>query len=75
MTDEQFGVAVHALSLSLTTAIEAKGITQSEAGKVLTATIAQSLAQIIGPVAAIERLRDMADLMEAQILQDGSALH
>jgi hypothetical protein len=75
MTDEQFGAAVHVLSASLSAAIHRRGIGKQEAGKVLTATVAQSLAQMIGPVAAIERLRDMADLMEAQIIQDSSAKH
>lgn len=75
MTDEQFGDAVHALSGTLTAAVERRGIRQQEAGKVLTATLAQSLAQLVGPVAAIERLRDMADLMEAQILQENTAIH
>ena len=75
MTDEQFGTAVHVLSASLSAALERRAIPQAEASKVLTATVAQCLAQQIGPVAAIERLRDMADLMEAQILQENRATH
>ena len=52
-----------------------KALKLREAGKVLTAAIARTLAQTTDPVAAIERLRDMADLMEAQILQENSVTH
>lgn len=68
MTDEQFAGAVHALSLSLSMMIERRGIPEADSSKVLTAALAQSLAQAIGPAPAVERLRDYADLMEAQML-------
>ncbi len=75
MTEEQFDAAVHVLSASISAAIQRRGIGKQEAGAVLTATVAQSLAQSIGPVAAIECLRDLADLMEAQIMQKVPATH
>lgn len=75
MTDEQFSAAVHVLSDSISAAIDRRGISQQEASKVLAATVAQCLAHQIGPVAAIERLRDLADLMEAQIIQENHATH
>lgn len=75
MTDEQFAGAVHALSLALTMAIERRGIPQEEIGKVVTGTLAQCLAQNIGPVPAIERLRDIADLMERQIMDAQQVRH
>lgn len=75
MTDEQFAGAVHSLALALTMAIEHRGIPKAEIGKVITGTLAQCLAQNIGPVPAVERLRDIADLMERQIMGTNAIKH
>lgn len=75
MTDEQFAGAVHAVSLSLSMMIERRGIPKADTTKVLTATLAQSLAQAIGPVATIDRLRDYADLMERQVWAESGQKH
>lgn len=75
MTDEQFAGAVQALSLSLTMMIERRGVPHADVNKVLTATLAQCLAQAIGPDAAIERLRDYADIMERQIWDESGQKH
>lgn len=75
MNDEQFNAAVRVLSASLTEAIKRRGVDQAESAKVLLATLGQSLANQIGPVATVERLRDLADIMEAQALRDMVARH
>lgn len=75
MTDEEFGVNVRALATSLTMIIERKGLAPADVNKVLTATLAQSLAQAIGPVATIDRLRDFADLMERQVWAESGQNH
>ena len=69
MTDEQFRDNVQLVTLALGRSFQAREISNGDAAKISGAAIAQVLAEALGPVAAIERLRDIADLMEGQILE------
>jgi hypothetical protein len=74
MTDEQFREQVQLVTLTLGKSFEARSISKSDAAKISGAAMAQVLATALGPIAAIERMRDIADLMEAQLLGEIPAL-
>lgn len=69
MTDEQFRENVHLVTLALGRSFSAREISNEDAAKISGAAIAQVLATALGPIGAVDRLRDIADLMEGQILR------
>ena len=69
MTDEQFKQNVHLVTLALGRSFQAREISNLDAAKISCAAMAQVLAEALGPVAAIERMRDIAHLMESQLLE------
>jgi len=72
MTDDEFREQVQLVTLALGKSFEARSIPKFDAAKISGAAMAQVLATALGPLAAIERLRDIADLMEAQFLEDSA---
>ena len=69
MTDDQFRDNVQLVTLALGRSFQAREISKNDAAKISGAAIAQVLAEALGPIGAIERLRDIADLMEGQLLE------
>lgn len=68
MTDEQFRENVQLVTLALGRSFEVRDIGKQDAARISGAALAQVLAVALGPIDAIERLRDLADLMEGQVM-------
>jgi hypothetical protein len=73
MTDDEFREQVQLVTLALGKSFEARSISKLDAANISGAAMAQVLATALGPIASIERLRDIADLMEAQFLEESAA--
>lgn len=73
MDNVEYRNMVRAVSSSLVDAFTAQNIAPEDGAKVLEAALSESLAAWLGPIDAIERLRDIADIMERQFLEDTSA--
>lgn len=74
LTDEQFAASSRLLALSLARSCESRGIPADEAAGVLSAAFLELLGQWLGPVGAVERLRDLADIAERQVFDDAGRM-
>lgn len=70
LTDTQFIEATRAVAQSTLDAFEAFGLDRDDAANVAGAAMAEIMARQIGPFAACERLRDIADKCEKQVFAD-----
>jgi len=69
MTDDTTRAAAAAISLTAIETCQAMGFSPEDAAAVVVMGLGEALAQIMGgPVAAAEGLRDMADIIERQVL-------
>ena len=68
MTDEQFITNSRLLGIFVLKACEAKQMTRDEAASTAACALMEALGQLLGPVRAVNRLRDLADLAERQYL-------
>ncbi|WP_271077900.1 hypothetical protein [Aurantiacibacter sp. MUD61] len=68
ISEEQFAGAAHAVSTSVLDAFENFGLDRDDAANVAGAAMVEVIARQIGPAQAVERLRDIADRCEAQLL-------
>lgn len=68
MTDEQFSQASRSIALTVMEAMAAIGASAEDAAAVAGAAALETLAQLMGGPAAIERLRSIADVAEAQLM-------
>lgn len=73
-TDQAFASASRAIAASFATRFAAMGMTGDEIANLCGAALGEILAQHLGEFGAAERLRDIADLLEGQVLR-GAAGH
>ncbi len=73
LNEQQFIDATHAVASSILDAFAAYGLDRQDAANVAGAAAAEVIARQIGPFEACERLRDIADNCEKQVLA-GAAL-
>lgn len=71
---DAFARAARSIALPWAAKISREGWPPDEACNLLIAAIAEVVAQQLGPVRAVERLRDVADVLEAQLLDQGRAV-
>lgn len=75
MTEQQFLKTSRGLALGILTACRARTFSKDDTAAVASAALVETLGQLFGPVGAVERLRDIADVVERQLLQGCSDLH
>ena len=68
LNEQQFIDATHAVASSMLDAFAAYGLDRQDAANVAGAAAAEVIARQIGPFEACERLRDIADNCEKQVL-------
>jgi hypothetical protein len=68
LTDSEFTATARTMALGVLRACQEQRLSSDTAAALAGAALTEALGQLLGPVAAIERLRDMADLFEAQCL-------
>ena len=69
-TDEQFASAARALAQTHIDRFARLGMSPDEIANLFGAAAAEILAQQLGPFGAIERMRDIADTCERQLLDE-----
>jgi hypothetical protein len=69
MNQEQFAANAHQISLALTQICESKGMDPADAAQLIGAACAEAMAYFIGHPFAVERLRDIADIAEREVLR------
>lgn len=70
MTDREFVATSRAMALGILAACHRSALSPDDATAVAGAALTESLAQMLGPVGAVERLRDLADTIERQLLAE-----
>jgi hypothetical protein len=70
-TDEQFAKASRAIAGTFLDRFAAMGMTPDEIANLTGAALGEILAQQLGPFGAVERLRMLANVFEAQLLEGG----
>jgi len=68
LTDCQFTATVRTMALGVLLACQERDLSPDTAADLVGSALVEALGQLLGPVGAIERLRDLADLFEAQCL-------
>ncbi|CDO36008.1 hypothetical protein [Novosphingobium sp. KN65.2] len=71
MTEKQFVATSRTMAVGIVTACEMAGIPRHDAALLTVAAAMEALAQLVGPVPAIEKMRDASDLAEQQLLEAG----
>ena len=69
-TDEQFIIAARAIATTLLDRFAHFGLSSDEIANLCGAAFGEVLAQQLGPFGAVERMRDIADTLEKQVLDD-----
>lgn len=67
-TDEQFIQAARAIATTFLDRFAHLGLSSDEVANLSGAALSEVLAQQLGPFGAVERLRDLADTLEKQVL-------
>lgn len=68
-TDEQFILAARSIATTFIDRFARMGMSADEVSNLSGAALGEILAQQLGPFGAVERLRDIADRMEQQVLK------
>lgn len=68
LTDKQFTATAKTIVCALMHQAQVKGLDADTTANLAGAALGEVLAQSIGPYGAVERLRDIADVMENQIM-------
>lgn len=68
LTEKQLNDASRLLALILSEKCTRQGIPRDEVVGVVSAAVVELLAQHLGPIGTVERLRDLADVLERQCL-------
>ena len=69
-TDEQFIIASRAVAMTFQERFTAMGMTPDEVANMSGGALAEVLAQQLGSACAVERLRQIADLLERQLFNE-----
>ena len=72
-TEQQFKASARAIGSALILACERKHVPTEDISQVVGAAMAEVLAAYLGPLGAVERLRDLADLIERQCFNEAAA--
>jgi hypothetical protein len=67
-TDKAFTTAARTIAGTFCDRFATMGMPPEDAANLATAALSEIIAQQLGPFAAIERLRDAADVLERQLL-------
>lgn len=70
MNDSEFVATARSFTIGFLAACQHRGMTPDDVTAVAGAALGEVLAQTIGPVGAVERLRTLADTFERQLLDD-----
>jgi hypothetical protein len=68
MTDEDFKGSSRAIALLILRQAEARKLTPEDTASLALAALVEVVGQSLGPIEAIERLRDVADMLERPML-------
>lgn len=68
MTDREFRATARTMTIAFLAACQRGGRDSDDAAALAGAALAETLGQLLGPVGAVERLRDLADVFERQLL-------
>lgn len=71
MTDQQFSLAAKAMAKEYSDTVARSAMSPDDASNLAGAALGEILAQQLGVFGAANRLRDLADVMEAQALKEG----
>lgn len=69
MTDELFTENARQMATALVRICEIKSIPTDEAAQMIGAACSEAMAHFIGPALVPDRLRDIADISEAEVLR------
>ena len=69
-TEQQFKTSARAIGSALIAACERRHVPTEDVPQVVGAAMAEVLATFLGPLGAVERLRDLADLIELQCFNE-----
>lgn len=67
-TDQAFATAARTIAGTFCDRFARMGMPPEDAANLATAALSEIIAQQIGPMGAVERLRDAADVLERQLL-------
>lgn len=70
LTDRQFAATSRGLALGILAACQARQMTRDDMAAISSAALIEALGQLLGPMGAVDRLRDLADVMENQLIQE-----
>jgi len=70
MTDEQFTLVSRAMATEFSNTVARSGMSPDDAVNLAGASLAEIMAQQLGIFGAVNRLRDLADVMEKQAIDD-----
>ena len=71
-SEQEFKTSARAIGSALILACERKHIPTDDISQVVGAAMAEVLAAYLGPLGAVERLRDLADLIERQCFDEAA---
>jgi hypothetical protein len=69
MNEEQFRGAARAMATEFLNTVAQNGLSKNETANLAGAALSEVLAQQMGPFEAVTRLRDLADVLEKQLLE------
>lgn len=70
LTDKQFTATARTIAIGILAACHQKEIPADETAAIAGAALFEVLGQILGPIAAVNHLRDIADLTERKLLDE-----
>lgn len=70
MTDEQFTLVSRAMATAYSDTVARSGMSPDDATNLAGASLAEIMAQQLGVFGAVNRLRDLADVLEKQALEE-----
>jgi len=68
--DEQFIIAARSIAATFIDKFAAMGMAPNDVANLTGASLSEIMAQQLGPFGAVERLRDIADTLENQLLKN-----
>lgn len=70
LSEQQFTETTRGLAIGILKGCENRKFDRSETAAIAGAALVEVLGTVLGPVAAVERLRDLSDLMERQVMAE-----
>lgn len=70
LTEKQFTETTRGLALGILKGCENRKFDRNETSAIAGAALVEVLGAVLGPVGTVERLRDLSDLLERQLLKE-----